>query len=249
MRSIGSLGKFGKTENVDNVYVANVNFSGTTNGARIKTWQVGSKTSYNETSRWKDIKCSVPVYVQNSSAGSASFTTSLFDFQGGRGLVTNVVFRDLQFHRAQNPIIIDQFYCPNHNCPIHVSCSFSCDPPQRVILHPETAKKFQNHIFVKFDKLNVMFLWLKINTSCSEIYGLHHRSIFESMHRSSDYVFIQLAFTVFSERRSEDTRRELHQGGGDDDQWCGYQLEVQRHCSLHRHCASARGPETCRSPW
>lgn len=49
MRSIGSLGKFGKTENVDNVYVANVSFSGTTNGARIKTWQVGSKTSYNET--------------------------------------------------------------------------------------------------------------------------------------------------------------------------------------------------------
>ncbi|CAN6456368.1 unnamed protein product [Victoria cruziana] len=75
--SIGSLGKFGKTENVDNVYVANVSFSGTTNGARIKTWQ------------------------------------------GGRGLVTNVVFMDLQFHRAQNPIIIDQFYCPNHNCPIH----------------------------------------------------------------------------------------------------------------------------------
>ncbi|CAN6456373.1 unnamed protein product [Victoria cruziana] len=76
--SIGSLGRFSNMDNVDNVYVTNVIFNDTMNGARIKTWQ------------------------------------------GGHGLVTNVVFKDLLFWNAQNPIIIDQFYCPTKkNCEIH----------------------------------------------------------------------------------------------------------------------------------
>ncbi|KAG7582100.1 Pectin lyase fold/virulence factor [Arabidopsis suecica] len=40
--SIGSLGKDGETATVENVCVQNCNFRGTTNGARIKTWQGGS---------------------------------------------------------------------------------------------------------------------------------------------------------------------------------------------------------------
>ncbi|KAF8026741.1 hypothetical protein BT93_F3270 [Corymbia citriodora subsp. variegata] len=39
--SIGSLGKSGNEVNVKNIKVRNVNFHGTTNGARIKTWHVG----------------------------------------------------------------------------------------------------------------------------------------------------------------------------------------------------------------
>ena len=38
--SIGSLGKDGKHETVEFVHVKDVSFTGTTNGARIKTWQV-----------------------------------------------------------------------------------------------------------------------------------------------------------------------------------------------------------------
>ncbi|KAF3783857.1 putative polygalacturonase [Nymphaea thermarum] len=76
--SIGSLGRYSDMDIVDHVYVTDVNFYGTTNGARIKTWQ------------------------------------------GGNGLVTDVVFKNLFFWRAQNPIIIDQFYCPNQkSCPIY----------------------------------------------------------------------------------------------------------------------------------
>ncbi|XP_010468191.1 PREDICTED: probable polygalacturonase At3g15720 [Camelina sativa] len=40
--SIGSLGKDGETATVENVCVQNCSFRGTTNGARIKTWQGGS---------------------------------------------------------------------------------------------------------------------------------------------------------------------------------------------------------------
>nr|GME13863.1 polygalacturonase QRT2-like [Ipomoea batatas] len=42
--SIGSLGKSGNIVQVESIHVRNVFFSGTTNGARIKTWQVGRGT-------------------------------------------------------------------------------------------------------------------------------------------------------------------------------------------------------------
>ncbi|KAK2651598.1 hypothetical protein Ddye_011454 [Dipteronia dyeriana] len=40
--SVGSLGKDGKSETVEDVLVKDCHFNGTTNGARIKTWQGGS---------------------------------------------------------------------------------------------------------------------------------------------------------------------------------------------------------------
>ncbi|KAF8406946.1 hypothetical protein HHK36_006067 [Tetracentron sinense] len=40
--SIGSLGRGGNSVQVEKIYVNNVNFTRTTNGARIKTWQVGT---------------------------------------------------------------------------------------------------------------------------------------------------------------------------------------------------------------
>ncbi|XP_057981146.1 probable polygalacturonase At3g15720 [Malania oleifera] len=40
--SVGSLGQGGQTGTVEGVYVANCNFKGTENGARIKTWPGGS---------------------------------------------------------------------------------------------------------------------------------------------------------------------------------------------------------------
>ena len=38
--SVGSLGAHGAHETVEEVHVQNCNFTGTMNGARIKTWQV-----------------------------------------------------------------------------------------------------------------------------------------------------------------------------------------------------------------
>ncbi|KAM4132851.1 hypothetical protein ACJW30_01G283500 [Castanea mollissima] len=47
--SIGSLGKDGKHETVEFVHVKDVSFTGTTNGARIKTWQGGKGHARNIT--------------------------------------------------------------------------------------------------------------------------------------------------------------------------------------------------------
>ncbi|KAL6223900.1 hypothetical protein ACLB2K_002757 [Fragaria x ananassa] len=41
LQHIGSLGKSGNVVQVENVHVSKVTLQGTTNGARIKTWQVG----------------------------------------------------------------------------------------------------------------------------------------------------------------------------------------------------------------
>ena len=45
--SIESLGKNGNSVKVENIHVKKVNFKGTTNGARIKTWQVIIISNYN----------------------------------------------------------------------------------------------------------------------------------------------------------------------------------------------------------
>nr|XP_016492274.1 PREDICTED: polygalacturonase ADPG1-like [Nicotiana tabacum] len=52
--SIGSLGKGGNLTQVENINVSNSFFSGTTNGARIKTWQVG--TGYVRDVRFENLE-------------------------------------------------------------------------------------------------------------------------------------------------------------------------------------------------
>ena len=44
MCSIGSLGKNGAYETVEEIQVSNCSFTGTQNAARIKTWQVKKKS-------------------------------------------------------------------------------------------------------------------------------------------------------------------------------------------------------------
>ncbi|EOY15234.1 Pectin lyase-like superfamily protein, putative [Theobroma cacao] len=73
--SVGSLGKNGKFETVEEVHVRNSTFNGTQNGARIKTWT------------------------------------------GGSGFARNISFDGIQLVNVQNPIIIDQHYCPHKTCP------------------------------------------------------------------------------------------------------------------------------------
>ncbi|CAN7136238.1 unnamed protein product [Brassica rapa subsp. narinosa] len=75
--SIGSLGRNGSKETVENVIVRDCIFRKTDNGVRIKTWQ------------------------------------------GGRGLVRNILFERIKLHGVTRPIIIDQFYCPHSQCNNH----------------------------------------------------------------------------------------------------------------------------------
>ncbi|CAI0465416.1 unnamed protein product, partial [Linum tenue] len=69
--SVGSLGMNGEVAKVEGIYVQNCTFTGSTNGARIKTWQ------------------------------------------GGAGYARHIIFDDITLINTDNPIIIDQYYCPN----------------------------------------------------------------------------------------------------------------------------------------
>ncbi|KAI3677343.1 hypothetical protein L1987_86968 [Smallanthus sonchifolius] len=71
--SIGSLGINGQYDTVEGIKVRNCTFSGTQNGARIKTWQ------------------------------------------GGSGHARDITFENILLHNVNNPIIIDQYYCPDGN--------------------------------------------------------------------------------------------------------------------------------------
>uniref|UniRef100_A0A7N0VG09 Polygalacturonase n=1 Tax=Kalanchoe fedtschenkoi TaxID=63787 RepID=A0A7N0VG09_KALFE len=72
--SIGSLGKDGSYETVEDVTVQNCKFTKVQNGARIKTWE------------------------------------------GGAGYVKQITYKNITLDNAGQPIIIDQNYCPEHNC-------------------------------------------------------------------------------------------------------------------------------------
>ncbi|KAM7280151.1 hypothetical protein ACFE04_007708 [Oxalis oulophora] len=75
--SIGSLGKNAQEPGVQNVTVKTVTFTGTENGARIKSW--GRQSN---------------------------------------GFARNIIFQHIIMNNVQNPILIDQNYCPNNkNCP------------------------------------------------------------------------------------------------------------------------------------
>ncbi|XP_040994593.1 polygalacturonase-like [Juglans microcarpa x Juglans regia] len=79
--SIGSLGKDLKEDGVQNVTVKTVTFTGTQNGARIKSWGRPSN-----------------------------------------GFARNILFQHIVMVNVQNPVLIDQNYCPdNKDCPGQVS--------------------------------------------------------------------------------------------------------------------------------
>ena len=75
--SIGSLGKDQQEAGVQNVTVKTVTFTGTQNGARIKSWGRPSN-----------------------------------------GFARNICFQHVTMQDVQNPVVIDQNYCPNNEgCP------------------------------------------------------------------------------------------------------------------------------------
>ncbi|KAI4985946.1 hypothetical protein ZWY2020_018576 [Hordeum vulgare] len=74
--SVGSLGRYVGEGDVTRVYVKDMNFDGTMNGLRIKTWE-------------------------NSPTKS---------------LAAHMVFENMVMKDVENPVIIDQKYCPYYNC-------------------------------------------------------------------------------------------------------------------------------------
>ncbi|WVZ72489.1 hypothetical protein U9M48_020939 [Paspalum notatum var. saurae] len=83
-----SVGSLGRfeTAKVEQITVSNCTFVGTMTGVRIKSWQSHAPLIYG---------------VIN---------------QGGKGYAKGFLFESLNMTEVQNPIVIDQFYCPQRNC-------------------------------------------------------------------------------------------------------------------------------------
>ncbi|CAK7336966.1 unnamed protein product [Dovyalis caffra] len=96
--SIGSLGKDGAYETVEEVHVKNCKLVGTQNGVRIKTWEGGS--GYVRKITFEDIT------LVNSR--NPIIIDQQYDPNG-------ITFEDVALVNSENPIIIDQQYNPSGN--------------------------------------------------------------------------------------------------------------------------------------
>ena len=102
MHSIGSLGVHNSEDYVSGVTVNGAKFSGTTNGVRIKTWQV---------------MFTILHFINSIDVHYISFNQDLspivilINMQGGSGSARNIEFLNIEMNNVTNPIIIDQNYC------------------------------------------------------------------------------------------------------------------------------------------
>jgi polygalacturonase len=98
--SIGSLGKDNTTGIVTQVVLDTALLRETTNGLRIKTYQVHKKKKASLFSKNFDL------------ARSTTILFHCFSFeQGGSGYVQGIRFTNVEMQDVANPILIDQFYC------------------------------------------------------------------------------------------------------------------------------------------
>lgn len=106
--SIGSLGADNSEAYVSNVVVNKVTLIETTNGVRIKTWQVNYQylLFIKLLLLWKEIKI---------------WLLLMCIYQGGHGMAKNIIFQDIIMKNVTNPIIINQDYCDRvEACPEQV---------------------------------------------------------------------------------------------------------------------------------
>ncbi|XP_047320303.1 probable polygalacturonase At3g15720 [Impatiens glandulifera] len=112
--SVGSLGQGGSHDTVENVHILNCNFTRTSNGARIKTWQGGKGYARNitfEHIQLNDVKNSI-IIDQNYCNGKHNCPKKTNAVE-----VSNVKYINVQGRSAINEAILldcsDQFPCNN----------------------------------------------------------------------------------------------------------------------------------------
>ncbi|KAJ3680960.1 hypothetical protein LUZ60_015449 [Juncus effusus] len=77
------------------------------NGHGISIGSLGEKNSH---------ACVSNITVTNSFIGNSTNGLRIKTWQGGSGSVSSVTYQHIQMDTVQYPIIVDQFYCPSHNC-------------------------------------------------------------------------------------------------------------------------------------
>ncbi|TQD88424.1 hypothetical protein C1H46_026020 [Malus baccata] len=137
--SVGSLGKNGAHETVENVYVRDCSFNGTQNGARIKTWQGGSGYAKNIVFEkitlvaaknpiiidqfYCDAKAKISCDNHMTSAVTVS-EVRYFAFEGTSGSEEAITLNCNQIHGCQN-IVMEEIHITSAvpSKKIYASCS------------------------------------------------------------------------------------------------------------------------------
>ncbi|KAM1527177.1 hypothetical protein ACFXTI_016374 [Malus domestica] len=100
--SVGSLGEDGASNKVDNIYVKDCSFTGTTNGARIKTWQGGSGYARNITfERIKLDRAKYPIIIDQYYCNGEHNCKS----QSSAVVVADVTYNDFEGTSATDEAI------------------------------------------------------------------------------------------------------------------------------------------------
>ncbi|KAL5100221.1 hypothetical protein RYX36_004548 [Vicia faba] len=97
--SVGSLGKNGEQAEVEEIYVKNCTFTGTSNGARIKTWEGGN--GYARKITYEDIEF---IEVKNPIIIDQRYNPKIYNDDGKGVAVSDVTFRNLHGTSIKDPI-------------------------------------------------------------------------------------------------------------------------------------------------
>ncbi|XP_019192589.1 PREDICTED: probable polygalacturonase At1g80170 [Ipomoea nil] len=139
--SIGSLGKSGNIVQVESIHVSNVYFSGTTNGARIKTWQVGRGTVRDvifENLLFNSVQNPIIIDQHYCNVQGACK-----DITGSGVKISNIVYRNI-FGTSSTDVAI------NLNCSKYVPCT---------------------NIVMQFVQLSSATPWKIVSADCENAYG------------------------------------------------------------------------------
>ncbi|KAJ8769611.1 hypothetical protein K2173_005214 [Erythroxylum novogranatense] len=88
---------------------SNINITGITCGPGhgISVGSIGKDGEYGEVEN---------VYVTHSTFTSVTSGARIKTWQGGKGFVRKILYQDIKLVNSSDPIVIDQFYCPERNC-------------------------------------------------------------------------------------------------------------------------------------
>ncbi|KAL3631801.1 hypothetical protein CASFOL_024785 [Castilleja foliolosa] len=81
-------------------------------GHGISIGSLGKKGHHDEVER---------INITNCSFNRTQNGVRIKTWQGGAGFAKNIIFSNITFIKANNPVIIDQFYCPHSKCNIKKS--------------------------------------------------------------------------------------------------------------------------------
>ncbi|KAK4479723.1 hypothetical protein RD792_015255 [Penstemon davidsonii] len=155
-----------------NVFIANIECGP---GHGISIGSLGKDGSYDEVEA---------IHVTNCTFKNTENGVRIKSWQGGSGFAKNITFSKITFIEADNPVIIDQYYCPHKKCAnkvskIHITFVFAS------YLQQTSAVKISDVTYTGLHGTSISTN-ATINFSCSEVVPCTN-IILDDVHITSAY--------------------------------------------------------------